>query len=125
MDPMPSGNRAVGSRRSRAEPRRRGGGDDLVALRHRACALSRIRAMDPMPSGQNAGEATQAAGGVGGTAAQADQIAATITMRQTGGAATRQTLGRARAGAEAAMQAAAAIGHGRLAAAAVRARAGA
>ncbi len=81
--------------------------------------------MDPMPSGEGAGEAAQAAGGMGGAPAQADHLAGAITVLQAGGATARQAFGRARAGAEAAMQAAAAIGHGRLAAAAARARPGA
>jgi hypothetical protein len=81
--------------------------------------------MDPMPSGKGMREAAQAAGGMGGAAPQTDQFATAAAVRQASGAAARQTLGRARAGAEAAMQPAAAVGHGRLAAGAARARAGA
>jgi hypothetical protein len=78
-----------------------------------------------MPSGEGAVEAAQAAGGVGGAAAQADQFAGAVAVRQARATAARQALGRARAGAEAAMHAAAAVGHGRLAAGAARARPGA
>ena len=69
----------------------------------------RILAMNPMPSGEGAGEAAQAAGGVGGAPAQADQLAGAIAVFQAGGATARQAFGRARAGAEPAMHAAAAM----------------
>ena len=74
-----------------------------------------------MPSGGAGGqpgrEGAEAAGGVDGTGAEPDMGAAAAAMDKAGDAAARQTLGRPRAGTEAAMQAAAAVGHGRLAAA--------
>jgi hypothetical protein len=62
---------------------------------------------------------------VDGAVAERQVRAAAIAVDEPGRAAARQARGRARAGAAAAMQAAPAIGHGRLAAAAARARAGA
>jgi hypothetical protein len=85
--------------------------------------------MDPMPSGDAGGQAgregAEAAGGVDGAGAEREVGAYAAAMDEAGGAATGQTLGRARAGAEAAMHAAPAVGHGRLAAAALVPRAGA
>jgi hypothetical protein len=62
---------------------------------------------------------------VDGAGAEREVGAAAATMDQPGGPATREAVGRARAGAEAAMQAAAAVRHGGLAAAGARTRAGA
>jgi hypothetical protein len=79
-------------------------------------------AMDPMPSGdagrQFAGDGAEAAGGVDGTGAEREVGAGAAAMDEPGRAAARETRGRARAGAEAAMHPAAPVGHGRLAAAA-------
>jgi hypothetical protein len=89
----------------------------------------RNRAMDPMPSGnaggQRAREGAESAGGVGGAGAEREVGAAAAAMDKPGGAAVRESFGRARAGAEAAMHPATPIGHGRLAAAAADPRAGA
>jgi len=80
-----------------------------------------------MPSGgaQSGRQVAEAAGGVDGAMAQGEVVAAAVAVDEPGRAAARQTLGRARAGAETAMHAAAAVGHGRLAAAAAGPRAGA
>jgi hypothetical protein len=89
----------------------------------------RNRAMDPMPSGEAGGQAgregVEAAGGVDGAGAEREVGAGAAAMDELGGAAAREALGRARAGAEAAMEPAVAVGHGRLAAAALVPRAGA
>jgi hypothetical protein len=85
----------------------------------------RIVAIDPMPSGEGAGETAQAAGGVDGAAAQGDEIARAKAVPQAGAEAARQPLRRTRTGAEATMEAAAAVRHGRLPAAATHTGAGA
>ena len=81
--------------------------------------------MDPMSSGERLTETAQAAGGMDGAAAQADQFPGAIAVDHARGATARQTRGCARTGAETTMQTAAAVGHAWLTAAAPRARAGA
>jgi len=77
-----------------------------------------------MPSGEVAREGAEATDGVDGTRAEREVGAGTAAMDEPGDAAARQTLWRTRAGAEAAMHPAAAVGHGRLAAAAAGTRTG-
>jgi len=84
--------------------------------------------MDPMPSGaaahQNGKGANAAAVGAGGRAKRAD-MGGVAAVGEPGVAAALATLGRARAGAQAAMHPAAAVAHGRLTAGAAGAGAGA
>src|SRR6185312_8722124 len=117
MNPMPSGNRTPGDGD--------GGGSLTAAGREPGRAATgddRNGAMVPMPSGdvggQIAGEGAEAAGGVDGAGAERAVGAGTAAMDEPSRAAARETRGRAGAGAEAAMHPAAAVGHGRLAAAA-------
>ena len=116
MEPMPSGNRALGNGLADGLRAPQGGTPGGTVTRD-----DRNRATDPMPSGDAGGqlarEGAEAAGGVGGAGAERDVGASAAAMDEPGGAAARETFGRARAGAEAAMQPAAAIAHGRLAAA--------
>jgi len=85
--------------------------------------------MDLMPSGnparQLALEGAEATGGIDGAGAEREVRAAAAAMDEAGRAAAREAFGCPRTGAEAAMQAAAAVGHGRLAALAAAAGAGA
>src|SRR5580765_150059 len=124
MNPMPSGKRAP----------RKGLAGSLCAPQGGAPGRSmtrddRNRATDPMPSGDAGGhrarEGAEAAGGVDGAGAEPDVGAGAAAMDEPGGAAAREALGRAWAGAEAAMHPAAATGHRRLTAAAAGPRAGA
>src|SRR4029453_2532793 len=84
--------------------------------------------MHPMPSGGGgfAGELREggeAAGAAGGGGAEIDDLGRAEAMDETGGAGASLAFGGARAGAQAAMHPEAAVGHGRLAAAAAEARA--
>src|SRR5882724_3499231 len=99
MDPMPSGNGAP----------REGLAGGLRAPQRGAPGRSMTRddqnrAMDPMPSGDAGGqlarEGAEAAGGVGGAGAEREVGARAAAMDEPGGAAARETRGRARAGAE-------------------------
>jgi hypothetical protein len=91
--------------------------------------VDRFEAMDPMPSGNAGGqvgrEGAEVAGSMDRAGAERDVGAGAAAMGEPGGAAAREAGGRARAGAEAAMHPAAAVGHGRLAAAVTGPRAGA
>jgi hypothetical protein len=55
-----------------------------------------------------------AAGGAGGIGAEVDDLGGAAAMDEAGGAGVAQAFRRARAGAAAAMEAAAAVGHRRL-----------
>ena len=121
---MSSGNRARREGLPGGLPAPQGGAPGRSMTRD-----DRNGAMDPMPSGdaggQRAREGAEAAGGVGGTGAEREVGAGAAAMHEPGCAAAREALGRARAGAEAAMHPAAPVGHGRLAAATAGPRAGA
>src|SRR5882724_7508587 len=124
MNPMPSGNGDPQERPAGGLRTPQGGASGRSMTRD-----DRNGATDPMPSGDAGGqlacEGAEAAGGVGGARAERDMGAGAAAMDEPGGAAAREALGRARTGAEAAMHPAAAVGHGRLAAAAAGPRAGA
>src|SRR5580765_1418478 len=84
--------------------------------------------MDPMPSGAAAhqgGQGVDAAVVCAGGDTEGADLGRVAAMSEAGAAATLAALGRARAGAQAAMHPAAAVLHGRLAAGAAGAGAGA
>ena len=73
--------------------------------------------MDPMPSGGTGQASTESAGATGlkpGLAQEGADPSRAAAMDEAGAAGTSQARGRPRAGAQAPMQAAAAVAHGRL-----------
>src|SRR5215813_4620229 len=127
---MPSGDVAI-VRAGGARPRitrvnldgRWCGGD---RRRARAARPYGFWAIDPMPGGARlGGEGAQTPGGVDGARAEADELGAPVAVDEARGPGAAAAFGCARAGAEPAVEAAAAVRHGGLATGAAGASAGA